>query len=102
METVKIIFRINGKDQVVEASIGDTLLEVSQKNQISLFGGCGGAGVCGTCHVLIDDEHISKLNPKSDSEEELLDILPIAKNNSRLACQVIVSEDLEGMIVTVP
>jgi 2Fe-2S ferredoxin len=102
MEYIKIVFRVNGNDHAVEASIGDSLLEVAKKNQINLFGGCGGAGVCGTCHVLIDDEFIPKLDNKTESEEDLLSILPQVKSNSRLACQVIVSHGLEGMIIIVP
>ena len=98
----KITFRSNNFETTVNAVVGDTLLETANKNNIELFGGCGGAGVCGTCHVFIDSEHFDKLNEKSEDEEDLLDVLPNGRVSSRLACQVVVSEDLDGMIVTIP
>lgn len=98
----KITFKSNDFEITVDAVVGDTLLETAHKNNIELFGGCGGAGVCGTCHVLIDDGHLEKLNEKSDDEDDLLDVLQNGCGNSRLACQVVVSEDLDGMVVTIP
>lgn len=98
----KIIFRINGKDTAVNATNGETLLEVANNAGIELFGGCGGAGICGSCHVYIDNEYIKKLNDASFEEQDLLDSLPQGKINSRLACQVVVSDKLDGMIVEIP
>jgi 2Fe-2S ferredoxin len=102
MDTVKIIFKIGGRDWIVNASVGDTLLDVTKKNKLRLLGACGGVGLCGACHVFIDNEFLPKLNEKTENEENFLDIFPIAQSNSRLACQVIVSKDLDGMTVIVP
>ncbi|MDR1289536.1 MAG: 2Fe-2S iron-sulfur cluster binding domain-containing protein [Holosporales bacterium] len=98
----KIIFRTSGGEVEVDALVGDTLLEVAQKNGVSLFGGCSGAGVCGTCHVLIPPEFLQKLNEPSDHEADLLEVLPMSKENSRLACQVVVTDELDGLIVNIP
>ena len=98
----KITFETGGQKITVDAINGDTLLEVAHKNDIELFGGCDGAGVCGTCHVFIDPDYIKKLNEQSMEEADLLEILPNGKVNSRLACQVIVTDDLDGMTVIIP
>lgn len=102
MDTVKIIFRIYGRDREVDACIGDSILETAKKNKLRLMGACGGVGLCGACHVYIDEEFIPKLNEKTEREKNFLSIFPITKDNSRLACQVIISEDLDGMTVIVP
>lgn len=98
----KITFRSNGDDTVVDAQNGETLLEVAAKAGVELFGGCGGAGVCGSCHVYISSEHMSKLNDATFEEQDLLDALPNGKVNSRLACQVVISDECDGMVVEIP
>ncbi len=98
----KITFKTAGTETTVDAAVGETLLETAKKNGVKLFGGCDGAGVCGTCHVYIDQDFIDKVNAASMDEEDLLEVLPNGKMNSRLACQVIVSENLDGLIVTIP
>ncbi len=98
----KIIFKTDEKETIVEAISGETLLEVAKKNGINLFGGCDGAGVCGTCHVFIDHKYISKVNEATFEEQDLLEILPNGKINSRLACQIVITEQLDGMLVTIP
>ncbi len=98
----KITFRSNDKDIIVEANNGENLLETASRSGVKLFGGCGGAGVCGTCHVFIDPEYIEKLNEASLEELDLIEVIPNGKINSRLACQVVISDALDGMIVTIP
>lgn len=97
-----ITFKSENTDIIVEAKNGETLLEVASRSGVKLFGGCAGAGVCGTCHVFIDQEYIEKLNEASLEELDLIEVLPNGKVNSRLACQVVVSDALDGMIVTIP
>ena len=98
----KIIFKSENSEITVEAKNGETLLEVANNNNIKLFGGCCGAGVCGTCHVFIEDNFINKLHEKTPEELDLLDVLANGNDNSRLACQVIISDELDGMIVVIP
>lgn len=99
---IKIIFKIDNEETEVEAIEGDSILETAEKNGIKIFGACGGAGVCGSCHVLIDQEYLSKLEPAGLNEEDLLEVLPNSQSNSRLACQVKVTNAMNGMRVTVP
>lgn len=98
----KIIFRTSAGDTKVEAKNGETLLEVAERSGVSIFGGCGGAGVCGSCHVFIDQAFVDKLSAPTNEEQDLLEILPNGRINSRLACQVKVSDILDGMVVSVP
>ena len=98
----KITFRTKTGDKVVEATNGETLLEVASRTGVELFGGCGGAGVCGSCHVYIDPEFVDKLEEPSFEEQDLLDVVPNGKFNSRLACQVEVSDALDGLVVIIP
>ena len=98
----KIIFIKDGVETVVDAQIGENLLEAANRSGVKLFGGCGGAGVCGTCHVYIDESYMNKINEAEGEELDLLDVLQNSKPNSRLGCQVIVSEDCDGMKVVIP
>lgn len=98
----KIIFKSENKEIVVDAVVGETLLETANKADVPLFGGCGGAGVCGTCHVFIDQEYLKKLNEPALEELDLIEVLPNGNSNSRLACQIVITEELDRMIVTIP
>ncbi len=98
----KIIFKTEDQEIAVEANVGETLLMAAERAETPLFGGCGGAGVCGTCHVFIEPSYLKKLNEASLDELDLIEVLPNGKMNSRLACQIIINEDLDGMIVTIP
>jgi ferredoxin len=101
-EMVVIKFKSKSGETMAQAAVGETLLGVAQKAGVDLFGGCGGAGMCGTCHVLVDMAFDDKLNEQSIKETDLLEIIPSRKPNSRLACQVIVSEEMDGLTVTIP
>ena len=59
---IKIIFKYNGKEIPVEANVGDTLLGLARKAKVPIIAGCGGAGVCGSCMVNIDENYLDKLN----------------------------------------
>ncbi len=98
----KIIFRSKEGDKIVDAREGETLLEVAERAGVGLFGGCGGAGVCGSCQVYIEPKYLEKINEASFEEQDLLEALPNGKVNSRLACQVKVSDELDGMVVEIP
>lgn len=98
---INVVFKYNNKDIVVQAEEGETLLEVAQHNNIPLIGGCGGAGICGSCLVNIDPEWINKLDEPEFSEQDLLECLPMYKSTSRLACQVKLNSNLDGLIVII-
>jgi 2Fe-2S ferredoxin len=99
---VKITFINGNEERLIETKTGETLLEAAVRNGINLYGGCSGAGVCGTCHVLIDRSFVNKLNEPSNEELDLLEVLQNTGDNSRLACQVIITDDLDGSVVTIP
>ncbi|MDR3224158.1 MAG: 2Fe-2S iron-sulfur cluster binding domain-containing protein [Holosporales bacterium] len=97
-----IIFKKGDIETKVEAASGETLLETANASGVKLFGGCSGAGVCGTCHVYIYPSFIDKIQKASDEEIDLLESLPNGNINSRLACQIVVSEELDGLTITIP
>ena len=99
---VTIIFINKDKtEKKVEAKVGQTLLDVIKENNIDLIGACDGACACGTCHIKIDKEHLSKIEKPSENEENVLDIVFNVEDNSRLACQVFVCKELDGAIITI-
>ena len=99
---VAITFIKGGVSKKVDAEVGKTLLQVAEENQIELVGACGGSCACGSCHVYIDEETLKKIEPAKEEEEDVLDIVFNLKTNSRLACQVVVSETMEGALITIP
>ena len=99
---VKINFLDNNNNlKQIEANDGSTLLEVSQKNNINLEGSCGGEMLCSTCHVYILSNHINKLKKQTNEEKEILALTNNLKKNSRLACQIIVTHKLKGLIFSI-
>lgn len=79
---------LDGSKRIVRAPVGDSMLEVAHANGIDIEGACGGEAACSTCHVYVQPEYASKLPATSDEEEDMLDITPGRKDNSRLGCQV--------------
>jgi len=86
----------------VEAKSGDRLLEVGQSNGQPLEGTCEGQMACSTCHVIIAAEDFGRLPVASEEEEDMLDLAAGATRTSRLACQIILSEALDGLNVRIP
>lgn len=100
----KIIFiDHNGSKKEVETKAGTSIMEAAVQNLIpGIDADCGGACACATCHVYVGKEWLEKLTPKDDMEESMLDFAENVEPNSRLSCQIIMSEDLDGVIVTTP
>jgi ferredoxin len=89
-------------DKEVEAAPGQRLLDVAWAAREPLEGACEGAMACSTCHVIVDAEDFAKLPQATDEEEDLLDLAAHATRTSRLACQIILTEDMESLSVRVP
>ena len=89
-------------DQEVEAKAGQRLLDVAWAAQAPLEGSCEGVMACSTCHVIVDGEDFEKLPSASEEEEDLLDLAAHATRTSRLACQIILTEDLSSLTVRIP
>jgi len=79
-----------------------TVLEIAQQNDIDLEGSCEGSMACSTCHVIIDPSWYNKLNNASWDEEDMLDLTSGLTLTSRLGCQIILTQDLDGLIVSLP
>ena len=93
----------NGKEHVVEVQNGLTVMEGAVQNDIpGIDADCGGGMACATCHVYVNEEWLDKLSAKEDGEEDMLDMAFEPKTNSRLSCQLIVSDELDGLIVNIP
>ncbi len=100
----KIIFiTSDSKTHEVEAQNGLTVMEAAVQNDVpGIDADCGGGMACATCHVYVQDEWYNKLPTKEDGEEDMLDMAFEPKKNSRLSCQLIISDDLDGLIVNIP
>ena len=99
----KIIFiEPNGNEKVVDADKQLSLLEVAHSNDIDLEGACEGSLACSTCHVIVDKVFFDNLPEPSEEEEDMLDLAFGLTHTSRLGCQIIINEKLEGMKVKIP
>lgn len=91
-----------GEHVEAEGAPGDNLLRLAQAAGMPLEGTCEGQMACSTCHVLVAAEWFERLPPASEEEEDMLDLAAGARRTSRLACQVLLGEDLDGLAVTIP
>ena len=93
----------NGKLHTVDVSNGLTVMEGAVQNDIpGIDADCGGSMACATCHVYVKEEWFNKLPKKEDGEEDMLDMAFEPKQNSRLSCQLVVSDELDGLVVNIP
>ena len=91
------------KTYTIEVQNGLTVMEGAVQNDIpGIDADCGGGMACATCHVYVKEEWFDKLPPKEDGEEDMLDMAYEPKKNSRLSCQLIVSDELEGLTINIP
>ncbi|CAG8246837.1 unnamed protein product [Penicillium salamii] len=82
---------------------GDNLLDIAQANDLEMEGACGGSCACSTCHVIVDDpDTFDKMEEPSDDENDMLDLAFGLTETSRLGCQVLMTKDLDGMVVRLP
>ena len=101
--TLVRFFRADGTlDKEVEAAPGQRLLDVAWAARQPLEGACEGVMACSTCHVIVDAEDFAKLPSASEEEEDLLDLASHATRTSRLACQIILTADMESLSVRIP
>ena len=93
----------NGTSHKVDVQNGLTVMEGAIQNNITgIDDDCGGSMACATCHVYVKEDWFDKINKKSEGEDDMLDQAYEPKKNSRLSCQIIVSDDLDGLIVDMP
>ena len=93
----------NGTNHTVNVQNGLTVMEGAVQNNIpGIDADCGGGMACATCHVYVKEDWFDKINEKSEGEDDMLDQAYEPKKNSRLSCQIIVSDDLDGLTVDMP
>ena len=89
----------SGAEHELEALPGWRVMEIIRDWEIPIKAECGGACACATCHVYVDEEWLGRLPEKTDEEIDQLEVLADLKPNSRLSCQVLMSEELDGLKV---
>ena len=93
----------NGNSHTIEIQNGLTVMEGAVQNDIpGIDADCGGGMACATCHVYVKEEWFDKLLKKEDGEEDMLDMAYEPNQFSRLSCQVIVSNEIDGLVVSIP
>lgn len=92
-----------GQERTVEGKTGMSVMETAIKNDIpGIDADCGGACACATCHVYVDQEWLPKLEEQQAMEQSMLDFAENVQPNSRLSCQIKITEELDGLKVTTP
>jgi 2Fe-2S ferredoxin len=99
----KMIFiERNGNQREVEAPVGLSVLEVAHKHDVDIEGACEGSLACSTCHVIVDPAWFGKLARPTEDEEDMLDLAFGLEKTSRLGCQIVITEALDGLTVKLP
>ncbi len=92
-----------GESRSLEGAVGDTVMEVATDNDVpGIDADCGGACACATCHVYVDKNWVGVVGSADDLEAEMLDVAEGVAENSRLACQLHITEEMDGLVVTTP
>ncbi len=101
MKTIDLTFTHKGKSRTVGAEVGASFLQVAQENGFDVEGACEGNMACATCHMVLPEKLFRALGELSLEEEEMLDLAIGLTATSRLGCQVIVSDDMEGETIII-
>ena len=92
----------DGTAREVDAPVGLSVLEIAHRNNIDLEGACEGSLACSTCHVVVDSEWFELLQEPTEDEEDMLDLAFGLTHTSRLGCQIIMRDELDGLTVKLP
>ena len=92
----------DGTRREVNAPLGHSLLQIAWDNKIDIEGACEGAMACSTCHVIVAADWFDRLDEASEDEEDMLDLAFGLTRTSRLGCQIIIREQLDGLTVNLP
>ena len=100
----KILYKNSkGDTRTIEVENGLTVMEGAIQNEIpEIDADCGGSMACATCHVYVEEKWLDKFHKPEEAEVDMIDMAFEPKKNSRLSCQLIISEELDGLIVTTP
>ncbi len=92
----------DGTPREVDAPNGLSIMEISHKHGVDIEGACGGCLACATCHVVVHPDWAGKLEEKKEEEEDMLDLAFDLTKTSRLGCQILMSDELDGIVVALP
>jgi 2Fe-2S ferredoxin len=92
----------DGNRKDVDAPNGLSVMEIAHKFDVDIEGACEGSLACATCHVIVDSDWFDRLDPPSEDEEDMLDLAFGLTETSRLGCQIIMSDELDGLEVALP
>ncbi|KAL9905292.1 adrenodoxin-like protein 1, mitochondrial [Glossina fuscipes] len=102
-DVVRVIYiDKDGKRLEVRGKVGDNILYLAHRYEIEMEGACEASLACTTCHVYVKDNYLNKLPPAEEKEDDLLDMAPFLRENSRLGCQIILTKDLDGIELELP
>ncbi len=93
---------LDGTRKEVNAPVGLSVLEIAHQNDIDLEGACEGSLACSTCHVIVDPEWFEVLPEASEDEQDMLDLAFGLTHTSRLGCQILMTEELDGLVLRLP
>jgi ferredoxin len=98
-----VIFKLpNGTKTEVEVEVGKSVLQAAWDNNIDMEGACEGAMACSTCHVYLEESAFDQLPEPTEEEDDLLDLAWGVRPTSRLGCQITITADLDGIVLTLP
>ena len=92
----------DGTRREVEAPLGLSVLEIAHRHGIDIEGACEGSLACSTCHVIVEPDWYDLLEAASEDEEDMLDLAFNLTKTSRLGCQIVITEELDGLTVQLP
>ncbi len=92
----------DGTSRSFDAEDGDTILDVAQRHGIDLEGACEGGMACSTCHVIVAEDWFERLDAASEEEEDMLDMAADLRPTSRLGCQILMTDAMDGLVVSLP
>ena len=92
----------DGSRKEVDAPIGLSVLEIAHRNDVDIEGACEGSLACSTCHVIIESDWYELLKDATEDEEDMLDLAFGLTKTSRLGCQIVITEELDGLTVRLP
>ena len=92
----------DGQPREVEAPLGLSVLEIAHRHDVDIEGACDGSMACSTCHVVVDPAWFDRLEEATEDEEDMLDLAFGLTATSRLGCQIVMTEELDGLTVELP
>ena len=99
----KMVFVLrDGTRKEVDAPLGLSVLEIAHRHDVDIEGACEGSLACSTCHVVVDPSWFAKLAAPTEDEEDMLDLAFDLQETSRLGCQLIMTDKLDGLVVKLP